>query len=138
MYICFKKIDNTDHISAWKSKGLSDESIKPPSTSDNSFAPSLSYTGTITRMTFVGSSLKQDKITFTHKNIININIVYEINLWDRGCDYPTLENYSFGSLKLVKNAHINKYKYSGYGIVFDRNGTFSVGNLVKIDDLVKM
>ena len=25
----FKKIDNTDHISSWKSKGLSDEIIKP-------------------------------------------------------------------------------------------------------------
>ena len=47
---CFKKISNTDHISAWKSKGLSDESIKPPSTSDNSFASLLSCIGTKTRV----------------------------------------------------------------------------------------
>ena len=33
-----------------------------------------------------------------------------------------------GTVKLVKNAEINKYKYSGYGIGFDRHGTFSVPN----------
>ena len=34
---CFKvnPITNTDYISSWKSKGLSDETIKPPTTSDN-------------------------------------------------------------------------------------------------------
>ena len=66
MYKYFKKISNTDYISAWKAKGLSDESIKPPSTSYNSLTLSLSYIGTKTRITFVGSCLKQDKITFTH------------------------------------------------------------------------
>ena len=35
----FIVITNTDYISSWKSKGLSDESIKPPSTSDNSLTP---------------------------------------------------------------------------------------------------
>ena len=32
----FKLIVNTLYISSWKSKGLSAETIKPPSTSDNS------------------------------------------------------------------------------------------------------
>ena len=41
LYKYFKTIGNTDHISAWKSKGLSDESIKPPSASDNSLVPFL-------------------------------------------------------------------------------------------------
>ena len=41
----FKKIGNTDGILSWKSKGLSDENIKPPTTSDNSLAPALSYIG---------------------------------------------------------------------------------------------
>ena len=31
----------------------------------------------------------------------------------------------FGSVKLTKNADINKYKYSGYGIGFDGNRAFS-------------
>ena len=31
----------------------------------------------------------------------------------------------FVVVKLTKNADIDKYKYSGYGIGFDRRGTFS-------------
>ena len=35
-YRYFKRVSNTnDHILSWKSKGLSDESIKPPSTTNN-------------------------------------------------------------------------------------------------------
>ena len=37
----FKVIANTDHVSSWKPKGLSAESIKPPNTSDNSLTPAL-------------------------------------------------------------------------------------------------
>ena len=46
---------NTDYVLSWKSKGLSDETIKSPSTSDNSLAPSLSYYDTKTRVNFTGS-----------------------------------------------------------------------------------
>ena len=60
MYRYFKKISNTDHISELKSKGLSDEIIKPPTTSNNSLAPALSYFGRKTRLKFNGSCLKQD------------------------------------------------------------------------------
>ena len=38
MYRYFKKIGNTNRISSWKFKGMSDEIIKPPTTSDNSLA----------------------------------------------------------------------------------------------------
>ena len=31
----------------------------------------------------------------------------------------------FGAVTLTKNADIDKYKYSGYGIGFDRHGKFS-------------
>ena len=34
----------------------------------------------------------------------------------------------FGGVKLTKNADVDKYKYSGYGIRFDRKAKFSVGN----------
>ena len=40
-------------------------------------------------------------------------------------DYPTLENCLFGAVSLTKNADIDKYGYSGYGIGFDRHGSFS-------------
>ena len=35
----FKIITNTKYRSSWKSEGLSDESIKPYATSDNSLTP---------------------------------------------------------------------------------------------------
>ena len=41
---------NIKYISSWQSKGLSDESIKPPSTFDNSLNPKISYYGTKTRL----------------------------------------------------------------------------------------
>ena len=47
--------------------------------------------------------------------MVNVYIVY---------DYPTLENCLFGAVKLTKNADIDKYGYSGYGIGFDRHGRF--------------
>ena len=31
----------------------------------------------------------------------------------------TLDNCLFGSVELIKNADLDKYKYSGYGIGFD-------------------
>ena len=34
----------------------------------------------------------------------------------------------FGAVSLNKNADIDQYKYSGYGIGFDRKGEFSFGN----------
>ena len=61
----FKKIGDTDHISEWKSKGLSDKSTSPPAASSNSLAPSLSYISSKTRVKSVGSCLKQDKVTLT-------------------------------------------------------------------------
>ena len=41
----------------------------------------------------------------------------------------TLENCLFGAVSLIKNADIDKYKYSGYVIDFDRHGSFSVPNI---------
>ena len=36
----------------------------------------------------------------------------------------------FGAVKLTKHIDVNLYKYSGYGIVFDRKGFFSIGDEV--------
>ena len=43
IYRYFKTITNTNFILSWKSSGLSAESIKPPTRSDNSLNPELSY-----------------------------------------------------------------------------------------------
>ena len=78
LYRYFKTVTNTNHISSWKSRRLSAESIKPPTTSDNSLTPELSYVDYRIRVKFTGSCLKQPKITYTHKNVVNIYIVYEL------------------------------------------------------------
>ena len=118
-------ITNTDYVSSWKSKGLSSESIKPPTTSDNSLTPALSYYGTKTRVKFTGSCLKQSKISYTHGKIVNIYIVYELGASSSHINDPTLKNCLFGAVTLTKNADIDKYGYSGYEIGFDRRGSFS-------------
>ena len=75
----FKVIVNTDYVSSWKSKGLSSETIKPPTTSDNILTPALSYYGTKATVKFTGSCLKQPKLSYTNGKVVNIYIVYELN-----------------------------------------------------------
>ena len=72
----------------------------------------LDYYGTKTRLEFNGSCLKQDSVTFNHRKVVNIYIVYEINKSINISDYPTLENCLFGAVSLTKNADIDKCKYS--------------------------
>ena len=103
-----------------KIKGLSDESINPPATSNKMLNPSLDFVGTKARVKFNGDYLKQEKITFNHGKIVNIYIVYEIERSVNISSYPTLENCLFGAVKLTKHVDIDPYKYSGCGIGFDR------------------
>ena len=57
--------NNTNYVLLRKSKGSSDETIKPPTTSDNSLTPTLSYNlARKIRVKFSGSCLKQDKVNF--------------------------------------------------------------------------
>ena len=121
----FKTISGVANIYYWQSKGLLDERINSVKTTNYSITPSLDYYGTRTRVEFNGSYLKQDKVTFNHGKVVNIYIVYEISKSINISDYPTLENCLFGAVTLTKNTDINKYKYSGYGIAFDRQGNFS-------------
>ena len=122
----FKLITNTDYISSWKSKGLSDESIKPPTTSDNSLTPALNYYRNKIRVKFARSCLKQsNKISYTHGKVVNIYIVYELGASSSNDNDPTLKNCLFGAVTLTKDSDIEKYKYSGYGIGFDRRSSYS-------------
>ena len=124
----FKQIANTDYISSWKSKGLSAESIKPSTTSDNSLTPRLNYYGNKMRLKFTGSCLKQSVISYTHGTIVNIYIVYELGASTSHNNDPTLKNSLFGAHTLSKNTDIDMYKYSGYGIGFGRRSIFSFPN----------
>ena len=116
-------MSNTDYVSSWMSKGLSAETIKLPTTSDNSLTPTVNYYGTKTRVKFTGSCLKQPKILYTHRKIVSI--VYELGISSSRDNDPTLKNCLFGAVTLTKNVDIDKYGYSGYGIGFDRRSSFS-------------
>ena len=85
----FKGIANTDYVLSWKSKGLSAETIKPPTTSHNSLTPAVSYYGTKSRVKFIGSCLKQPKFSFTHGKVVNIYIVYELGASSSHNNDPT-------------------------------------------------
>ena len=102
-------IVNTQYISEWKSKGISDERIKPATTSGNSLSRLIDYLSNKVRL------------KFNHL----IYITYELGTSSSFNHDPTLENSFFGEVKLTKNADIGKYQYSGYGIGFDRKSRFS-------------
>ena len=77
------------------------------------------------RVKFTGSCLKQPIISYTHSNIVNIYIVYELGASSSHDNDPTLKNCLFGAVTLTKNTDIDKYTYSGYGIGVDRRSSFS-------------
>ena len=121
----FKHIGNTLNILSWKSKGLSDEIIKPHVTSGNILNLLFDYVDDKTRLKFNGSCLKQPNIWYTHGKVVNVYIVYELVASSCQNNDPTLKNCLFGVVTLTKNADLDKYGYSGYGIGFDRRSSFS-------------
>ena len=118
-------VNVTDYVLSWQSKGLSNESIKPPTTTSNSLTPELNYYGTKTKIKFTGSCLIQSSHILTHKKVVNIYIVYELAASSSHGSDPTIKDCLFGAVTLTKNADIENYKYFGYGIGFDRRSSFS-------------
>ena len=72
-----KTAATSNNVAAWKSKGLSDKTKLPPE-SHNGLAPTLNHISTKWWVKFDWSCLKQEKMKFTHKNVVNIYIFYEI------------------------------------------------------------
>ena len=131
IYSCFGRIigvGSGNYIYFWKSIGLSDERRDSVTAPNYKIMTELSYYGTKTRVEFNGSCLKQDKVKYNHGKIVNTYIVYEISKNYSISAYPTLETCLFGAVSLTKNADIDQYKYSGYGIGFDRKEEFSYGS----------
>ena len=76
-YKHFKTVANANKVTAWKSKELSDESIKLPATSDNSLNPRANYIDNAKiQVKFDGSCSKLDKVTFTHKKTYTYIYIY--------------------------------------------------------------
>ena len=116
------------YIYFWKCNGLYDEGINSITVSNYSISSELSYYSNIIRVKFIGSSLKQDKRTYSHGEVVKIYTVFEISINFNISSCTTLENCLFGEAILAKNNDIDEWKYSGYGIGFDRKWEFSIGN----------
>ena len=56
---------------------------------------------------------------------LKIYIVYELGASSSNDGDPTLKNCLFGAVILTKNADIEKYGYSSFGIRSDRRSSFS-------------
>ena len=83
---------NTKIISSWKSKGLSDETITPYATSDNSLTPLIDHYGSKIRVKFNKNCLKQsNKFTHDYGHKLNICIVYELGASSSNVSDPTLK-----------------------------------------------
>ena len=95
-------------ISEWESKRLSNEKSRPPYTTNKTLSPKLQWKKYKLRLRFEGSCLKQENTTrITPNNIVNLFIVYELDLWSRVLDTTfTLGGCLFGGAKLTKNTHI--------------------------------
>ena len=129
-YLKVACVHDINYILSWKSRGLND--VKIESIKTNNYLLNLSIdvydNDTKIRIKFNGSFLNRFPPTILHWDIVNIYIVYEITSDYKDINYPTLENCLFGSVELTKNVDIDKYGYSGYGIGFDRETSFSFGN----------
>ena len=96
---------------------MSEKSIKTPATSNNSFTSKLAHIqNIIAGLKFEGGSLKHDKVSFAHRNVVNLFIVYKLDTSSRYLNtHSTLGAGFFGSAKLSKIKIWSK-KNSGYGI----------------------
>ena len=87
-----------------QSKGLSNEKLNAPGTnSDNDQAPLVQYTNDRIYLQFNGDCLKQNKVTYSHGNIVNIYVVYKLSPHTGSTDF-TIKNNLFGAVNLTKNS----------------------------------
>ena len=60
-------------------KRISEEGIRPPSTTNHSFDSEIIYNyGKLKRI-----CLKQDSVFFIHGNVVNLDTSYELDTWSR-------------------------------------------------------
>ena len=121
-------------INLWKSTGVNnysrDSDMDVVSVATTSLPPLIDNGRMSVRLE--GAYFKQMRLLRPNNgNIVNIYIVYLIYPISnsRNTDY-TVQNALFGGAKITKNAtDTSKHKYEGYGICFDKGGTFSKGGI---------
>ena len=86
----------------------------------------IDHYGSKVRLKFNKNCLKQSNtLTYDYGHKVNVHIVYELGASSSNVSDPTLKNCLFGAVALTKNADIEKYGYSGFGIGFDRKSSFT-------------
>ena len=92
---------------------MSKDNIENITKSDSNFAPTSVDHHWLPDINFNGHCLRKD--IYIPIKVIHIYMSYTLNSWfgNLNTDF-TLDNYSFGSTKLTKNADLHKYKYKGY------------------------
>ena len=109
-YLKVSNVNNINYILSWKSRGLNDIKLESIKTNNYLLNPCTDLYGMSKfRTKFDGSFLSRFPPTIPHGNIVNTYIVYEITSDYKNINYPTLGNFLFGSVKLTKNADIDKY-----------------------------
>ena len=92
--------------------------------------PELKNAGRM-HVSLFGNYFEQNKVIIANNNnVINIYCVYEL----RQANIPLVIEFAilnalFGAMEITKNADTSKYKYKGYGICFDKGGSFSEGSI---------
>ena len=78
-----------------------------------------------------GSHFQQNNVIIkSNNNVINIYCVYKLDPISTSRDDTfSLQNALFGATQITKNADTSRYKYKGYGICFDGDALFRVGNI---------
>ena len=116
----------TTRIEYLKSCGISEKSIENITKSDSNFTPTFVDRHSSPDINFNGHCLIKDNISIS-KKVINIYVSYSFGPQLRDFNtYFKLSNCLFLYVKLVKNAYLNKYKYTGYGIGFDSRREYSL------------
>ena len=103
---------------------MSDENIETITKSDSNLAPTFVNHHVLSGIYFNGHYLIKNNASIP-KKVTNLYISYTLGsqLRNLNTDF-TLGNCFFGSVKLTKNADLDKYKYTGYGIGFDSRSEF--------------
>ena len=124
---------NSNWITKWKSKRLSNKCLEVVSTSNNTLTPAINYDGDKVRSKLTGSVLQQKTVTYNHKKVVNLYIVYEITNFHGINSYPTLTNTLLRAVILTKNAEIDKYKYLVMGL--DLMGKDFIQLVMKLEEM---
>ena len=105
---------------------MKEENIEKITKSDSNVAPTFADHYLLPDINFNGHCLIKSSISIP-KKVINLSISYKLNpqLRNKNTDF-SLNSCLLGSVKLNKNADVDKYVYAGYVIGFDLRSELSL------------